>query len=218
MSIDKAKIQETFNSFLDNKVAQLKTPHKAGICFVALLVPCLAFYFLQYSPKSEEIGKLETKVAKLKKEIRKVEKTSRQIKKYRAEMAEAKQMFARASSLLPQKQEIPSLLTSISDLGQHSGLDFLSFAPKGEVAREFYADIPVDIKVRGPYHNVGVFLDQISKLPRIVTVSSISMGAPKRVAGEMLLDTSFKMTTYRFVEKSPQAGKKKKGKKKKKRR
>lgn len=203
MSIDKAKIQDTFNSFLDDKVAPLKTPHKAGIFVVALLLPCLLFYFLLYSTKSEEIGKLESNVAKLEKEIQKVEKTSRKIKKYRAEMAEAREMFARASSLLPQKQEIPSLLTSISDLGQHSGLDFLSFVPKGEVAREFYADIPVDIKVRGPYHNVGVFLNRISKLPRIVAVSNINMGAPKRVAGEMLLDTSFQLVTYRFIETAP---------------
>ena len=107
-------------------------------------------------------------------------------------------------------------LTSISDLGKHSGLDFLSFAPKSEVVREFYADIPVDIKVRGPYHNVGVFLDRISKLPRIVAVSNLNMGTPKRVAGEILLDTSFKLVTYRFIETEQQAVKGKKGKKGKK--
>ncbi len=200
MSIDKAKIQDSFNSFLEGKVAQLKPVYKLGISLLVVLLPCLAFYFLSYSPQNKEINTLNTQVAKLEKDIKAVEKTSRQIKKYRAEMAEAQEMFSRASSLLPQGQEIPTLLTSISDLGQRSGLDFLSFKPGSEVAREFYADIPVSITVRGAYHNVGVFLDRISKLPRIVTVSDINMASPQKVADEMLLSTTFKLVTYRFIE------------------
>lgn len=129
-------------------------------------------------------------------------------------MAETKELFTQASSLLPQKQEIPSLLTSISDHGTNSGLDFLSFTPKKEIPREFYAEIPVDIKVRGPYHNVGVFLDKISKLPRIVNVDNINIGGPKREAGEMMLNTGFKLVTYRFIEPAKDAGKKKSKKKK----
>jgi len=118
-------------------------------------------------------------------------------------MAETKLMFAKASALLPQQQEIPSLLTSISDIGQNSGLDFLSFIPKNEMRKEFYADIPVDIKVSGTYHNVGVFLDKISDSSRIVTVSDINMGGPKLQAGEMILETTFSLVTYRFVESAP---------------
>lgn len=204
MSLNKVKIQAALNAFLDDKVAALKLPHKLGIALVALLVPCAAFYFLSYSPKTKEITALEAQKATLTAEVAKVEKAANEIDKHRAEMAETKLMFAEASRLLPQEQEIPSLLTSISDLGQNSGLDFLSFIPKAEIAKEFYAEIPVDIKVRGPYHNVGVFLDKVSDLSRIVTVSNINMGGPKKVAGEMILETSFNLVTYRFVETEPQ--------------
>ncbi|MEW6517862.1 MAG: pilus assembly protein PilP [Desulfurivibrio sp.] len=214
MNIDKVKIQEAINSFLDEKVAQLKPLHKALICIGAILLPCIAFYYLSYSPKSVEINKLQSQQKKLEDEITKVEKASREIIKHRAEMAETRLMFAKASALLPQQQEIPSLLTSISDLGQNSGLDFLSFIPKSEIRQEFYADIPVDIKVRGTYHNVGVFLDKISDLSRIVTVSNINMGGPKPQAGEMILETTFSLVTYRFVEPAPQADNKQKNKKK----
>jgi type IV pilus assembly protein PilO len=138
-------------------------------------------------------------------EIQKIETAAREITKHRADMAETKLMFTKAAALLPQEQEIPSLLSSISDIGQNSGLDFLSFVPKSEIRHEFYADIPVDIKVRGPYHNVGVFLDKISDLSRIVTVSDISMGSPARQSGEMILDTTFNLVTYRFVEPDPAA-------------
>lgn len=200
MNVTKAKMQETINSFLDDRVSQLKNVHKAAIFIGALVLPCVLFYFFIFSPKTEEIGKLEIQQAKLEKEIDRVEKASRRIDKHRAEMAEARIMFAKASSLLPQKQEIPSLLTNISDHGKNAGLDFLSFGPGREILKEFYAEIPVDIKVRGPYHNVGVFLDKISKLSRIVTVSNINMGGPKKVGEEMILDTSFNLVTYRFVE------------------
>ena len=210
MNVDKVKTQEAINSFLDEKIAPLKPLHKAIICIGAILLPCVAFYFLSYSPKTVEINKLQSQQKKLENEIKKVEKASREITKHRAEMAETKLMFAKASALLPQQQEIPSLLTSISDLGQNSGLDFLSFVPKNERRKEFYADIPVDIKVRGTYHNVGVLLDKISDLSRIVTVSNINMGGPKLQAGEMILDTTFSLVTYRFVEPVPQADNKKK--------
>ena len=213
MNIDKVKTQEAINSFLDEKVAQLKPLHKLLICIGAFLLPCVAFYFLSYSPKNVEINKLQSQQKKLTAEIAKVEKASRQITKHRAEMAETKLMFAKASALLPQQQEIPSLLISISDIGQNSGLDFLSFVPKGEIKKEFYADIPVDIKVRGTYHNVGVFLDKISDLSRIVTVSNINMGGPKMQSGEMILESTFSLVTYRFVEPPPQADKKKNKKK-----
>jgi len=218
MSAKTAQIQESINKLVD-KVSGLNVKHKALICVAAAILPAVAFYFLAYSPKSEEIAKLEKQKVSLEKEIKKVKKIAAQIDKHRAEMAETKELFAQASSLLPQKQEIPTLLTSISDHGTNSGLDFLSFSPKQEIPREFYAEIPVDIKVRGPYHNVGVFLDKISKLSRIVNVDNINMGGPKQEAGEMMLNTSFKLVTYRFIEaqKQENQGKKKKKSKKRKR-
>ncbi|MBC8317683.1 MAG: type 4a pilus biogenesis protein PilO [Desulfobulbaceae bacterium] len=204
MSPKIAQIQESLDQFVD-KTSGLSAKHKILICVAAVIIPAVAFYFFVYTAKSEEITKLTTKQSKLQQEVRRVEKVASKIEQHRAEMAETKELFTQASSLLPQKQEIPSLLTSISDQGTNSGLDFLSFTPKQEVQREFYAEIPVDIKVRGPYHNVGVFLDKISKLPRIVNVDNITMGGPKQEAGEMMLNTGFKLVTYRFIEPSEQA-------------
>lgn len=210
MNMDKVKIQEAINSFLDEKVSRLKPVHKIVICAATVLLPVIVFYFFSYSPKAAEIKNLLAQKQQLEAEITKVEKASREITKHRAEMAETKLMFAKASAFLPQQQEIPSLLASISDLGQNSGLDFLSFVPKNEIIKEFYAEIPVDIKVRGTYHNVGVFLDKISDLPRIVTVSDINMSGPKLQGGEMILETTFSLVTYRFVEPAPAGTDKKK--------
>jgi type IV pilus assembly protein PilO len=62
----------------------------------------------------------------------------------------------------------------------------------------------VDIQVKGSYHNLGFFLYQVSKLPRIVTVSNIKMGSPARVDGKMQLSTDFNLVTYRFLDQSEQ--------------
>jgi type IV pilus assembly protein PilO len=206
------KVQEKVNSLLDDKVAKLNRNHKIGICAAAVLIPLIAFYFLNFAPKNDKIGQLKQKQQQLEREIREVEKKAADLKKYEAEMAETNLMFQMASNFLPQQQEIPSLLTNISSKGTNSGLEVFFFRPKNEKMQEFYAKIPVEIKVSGPYHNVGVFLDEISKLSRIVSVDNINMGSPKKVDGEMLLDTNFTLITYRFIE--PAKGAKKKRKKK----
>jgi len=76
---------------------------------------------------------------------------------------------------LPDKKEIPSLLTSISEAGKEAGLEFLLFQPISEINKDFYAEIPVSIKVAGNYHNVGLFFDNVSRLFRIVNIKDIVM-------------------------------------------
>ena len=132
-------------------------------------------------------------------------------------MQEAEAQFKTAMRALPEKEEIPSLLTSISKSGQDAGLEFLLFEPKPEVRKEFYAEIPVAINVTGGYHDMAVFLDKVARLSRIVNVRDISMGRTKD--GEDL-NTSCTAVTYKFVEgpppEDPKAKKKKKKKKSKK--
>jgi len=170
-----------------------------------------AFLFFYYFPKNDQISGLEKSKIQLEREIAEAKARANELDKHKAEMAETKLLFQQASVLLPQKKEIPSLLTNISGLGTGSGLDFVSFQPKGEVAKEFYAEIPVDISVRGPYHNVGNFLYQVSKLDRIVSVSNISLASPAMEKGEMLLTGNFILVTYRFIEASDNAATKQTG-------
>ncbi len=210
MSSGISKYKEQANSFIDEKITPMGSSKKAGIWLVALLIPCVAFYFLYYTSKTEEIAKLEERKANLTREITRVKIASKKIKQHRTEMKEVQTMFTMAAKLLPEKQEIPSLLTSISEIGRASGLDFNSFVPKGENKKQFYAEIPVDIKVQCSYHDVGVFLDKISNLDRIVTVSNLSMGSPKRESEEMRLNTGFRLITYRFLDTSRKRASRKK--------
>lgn len=203
------------DGFLEARVSKLEPKIKLAICLAAWAVPAAAFFFLLYTPKSEEIARLETNKTKLAEEIRQVEKVAQELDKHKAEQREVETRFQAASLLLPGQKEIPSLLTNISGQGINSGLEFLSFKPQNEAPKEFYAEIPVDIAIRGPYHNVGLFLDKISKLPRIVTVNNLNMGSPTRVDKAMMLNTTFTLVTYRFIEPKPQEDAKKPPQKKK---
>ncbi|THB74809.1 MAG: pilus assembly protein PilO, partial [Desulfobulbaceae bacterium] len=119
---------------------------------------------------------------------------------------------------LPSQKEIPQLLKDISALGRNAGLEFLTFAPRPHTERNFYDEIPVDIDVSGPYHAMGYFFDQVSKLDRIVSVKSVRMTKPKKVQGEILLESKCQLLTYRFTNKKLEtaADKKKKRRAKKK--
>jgi len=212
------KIKEAFDSFLEKKVVPLDKKIVIAIFVLIIIAPVIAFYFLHFTAKTEEIKGLENKAVKLRKEIAGAKARAAKLDEHLAEMEETQRLFAEASVLLPQKKEIPALLTNISALGTNSGLNMARFSPRPERKKEFYAEIPVSLTIKGPYHNIGTFLYEVSKLDRIVSAINISLGSPKMQRGEMLLSSSINLITYRFLDESEIAAqtaqKAQKGKKK----
>ena len=218
MKLDKLKT--AFDSFLDTKVAKLSGPQLAGIWIGILAVPLIAYYFLFISPKTEEIQGLEKKHHALEKKINDLEKVAKNLEKFEKDWKEAERLYRAASRLLPDKKDIPFLLTYLSGLGLNSGLDFRSFKPLPPRDKEFYQEIPISIQISGPYHNLVSFMDKISKSERFATVSSNVTLKPSKgpVSGEMIISTSLEVITYMFKEPAPEKGKadaKKKKRKKK---
>ncbi len=210
-----ASSSTSFDTFVSDKYIPLERKTKFFLAVLVFLLPVVLFYFLIYSPNRDKIKGLEAKKTALTAEVKRAEKAARNLPELKAEVAAATARFQEIAVVLPKKKEIPNLLRNISDLGKGAGLDFLSFKPGSEVPKDFYAEIPINISIRGPYHNMGYFLDQVSKLDRIVTVDNIKMGSPKKVGGEMLLNSSCRLVTYRFTntQVSQPDNKKKKGKK-----
>lgn len=207
------QIKKAYWSFLDNKVATLNKQYKTGILVASLIIPLALFFFLFYSPKSDEIKKLNKNNKYLRSEIQKVEAIADKLDEHKAEKANVELQLKAASLLLPKMKEIPSLLTNISEQGTSSGLEFNSFVPKAERKEKFYAIIPVAIQVKGSYHNIGSFLDKISKLNRIVSVNNINLIKSGRSAGAMLLSANLELVTYRFLSIQEQQADKPKAKK-----
>ena len=198
-----------YDTFIDEKYLPLSTKVKTAIVVLAILIPIALFYFLFYQKHAHKIEELNIQVTRAYQDLNKARKAARDLPKYKAEIEKIRKKFVEAAVVLPKTSEIPNLLRSISDLGKSAGLDFLSFKPGMEIPKDFYAEIPVDISIRGPYHNMGFFLDQVSKLDRIVTVNNISMGTPKMEGGEMLLKSTCRLLTYRFTNKSSNPAEKK---------
>jgi type IV pilus assembly protein PilO len=188
-----------FTAFLDNRFIPLKSTTKLFIVVALILLPAVVFYFSFFKPKSDQTAGLVNQKNKLTQELKEVKQKSADLAKFEKELAAAEEEFNRTSILLPKEKEIPKLLTDISALGTNAGLDFLTFKPLSDIPKDFYKEIPIDINVRGPYHNMGYFFDQVSKLDRIVTVSNVRMGAPKKDRGEMLLNSDCKLVTYQFT-------------------
>lgn len=206
------KQQEAFDKLVDEKYIPLEKKYKIVILIALLIIPVVLFYFISFDPKMKTQKSLDGKRVKLEKELREAKKQAANKEKFEKQFQKTQERFLETADMLPSEKEIPQLLKDISALGQNAGLDFLSFKPGKDKPKDFYAEIPININVRGPYHNMGFFLDQVSKLDRIVTVSNIKLSSPKKVRGEMLLKSTCNLVTYRFTNKPLQ--KKKKTKKK----
>lgn len=198
--MDTKNIKAAVDSFLDTKVATLASNIKVAIAAAIFAVPIALFYFLFFSPKSKEIVVLETGITQLQTEIADIKAKAAKLDEQKALMADLAAKYKEAALVIPDDKEIPSLLSSISSQGSGAGLDIMSFVPGNESAKQFYAEIPVSLAVTGTYHNVGYFLDTVSKLPRIVNVSKVTLGGPKMKDGEMLIDAKLDMVTYKFIE------------------
>ncbi len=186
-------------TFIDEKYIPLAPKAKLGIVVGIILLPLVVFYFFSYQDKAKKIESLNQQKATLTQQLQEVKRKASELAKFEQEMKEAEDLFFETSALLPKEKEIPKLLKDISALGRTAGLDFLTFKPLADIPKDFYAEIPVTINVRGPYHNMGFFFDQVSKLERIVSVSNVKMGSPKKEGGEMLLNSDCQLVTYRFT-------------------
>jgi type IV pilus assembly protein PilO len=192
----KSSSLDAFNPLFE-KVGQLNFLHRILICIGAFLLLLALFAFLSYKPKLQEIKKLKTDLADLEEEYKKTKDKADQLPVYREKMKIAQNDFMLAKAVLPETREINSLLSSVSEAGQDAGLEELLFKPASEVKKDFYAQIPVEIKVAGSYHNVATFFDNVSRLYRIVNITDIEMKAGK---SDTILNTSFTAVTYKFVE------------------
>lgn len=193
-------ISSSGSPFLE-KIEQLVLWQRIAVVggVIALLLGA-ATWFL-FLDQWEQIGQLQTKFDGLEKQLATAKINAAEIEKFKAKMQEAEAEFKIAMRALPEKQEIPSLLTSISKSGQEVGMEFLLFEPKAEVPRDFYAEIPVAMSIRGDYHNLAVFFDKVARLSRIVNINDISIH-PGKEARE--LSAACTAVTYKFVEPPPE--------------
>lgn len=163
-------------------------------------VVLLYAYFL-YWPREAQIEEKTKQVENLRRDRDRKAALVGNIEAARKEVQKLDGDLRAAVAQLPDTKEIPELLSAVSSLGIESGLEIVQFKQREEEYADFYARVPVDIVVRGTFHQVVSFFDKVGRMPRIVNVSEVSIKAPQRIEGnEVLLDTSCAAVTFRFLD------------------
>lgn len=199
------------------KLSKLSKAQKLLIAVAILGALWGCFVWFLYMPQTEQITKLRGDLDAAKTKLARLKNVEKNLRAFKKKYRDTELKFKQALKLLPDKHEIPTLLSSISNLGAQSGLEFLLFQPQKEVNRNFYAEIPLKIEVTGPYHNVATFFDKVSRLSRIVNIGDVKMTqakAAKTKGDTVILKTGCTATTYKFIEAKEQP---KKGKKRRRR-
>ena len=192
------------------KVLKLPNKQKLALLFLVMVVEGAAFYFGIQQPKYKQLKELQTKLNDLQSQIQESKKIADNLPRLKKEYEQLQLELASALTELPNQKEIPSLLTSITNVGKGAGLDFLVFRPKPEEPKDFYSAVPVDIAVSGSFYSVANFFVAVSNLPRIVNINNVSVSDIKDVGGRTMMKVSCLATTFRFLEKKETKDEKKK--------
>lgn len=169
-----------------------------GLIFVAVTLG-LSYYFV-WTEKRPELLRAEQEEIELKATFEQKQKKAANLEAYKEQLAEMERSFGAMLRQLPGKTEVPSLLVDISQTGLAAGLEEKLFQPAAEVRRDFYAELPIKIRLTGSYHELGNFVSGIAALPRIVTLHNIEIQPVGKETGldELTLDVTAK--TYRYLE------------------
>lgn len=150
-------------------------------------------------PKQEEISRLTAESRRLGAEVDEKRKVAQQLPQIEREVQAMGIQLKEVLVKLPEEKEIPSLLTQVSTLGQQAGLEFTAFRPAPIQTRDFYAEVPINLRVEGSYHTLGTFFDRLSKMPRIVTVGDLKISPMTTKKGsDRSITADFGVVTYTY--------------------
>ena len=178
---------------------------KLGVLFILLLVLVFAGYWFDWQNQLDDLARDRAKEQDLRTSFLDKKKQAVNLEAYRKQLAEIEESFGEMLKQLPNKSEMEALLTDINQAGLGRGLQFELFRPApAETRSEFYAELPITIKLAGNYHDIGAFASDISQLSRIVTLNDIALSTSKT---GLTLDAVAK--TFRYLDDSEVAAQRK---------
>ncbi len=163
-----------------------------------LLGVVFAGYWFDWRNQVQELDASRQKEQQLRTSFLGKQKQAVNLDAYIEQLAIIEQEFGEMLKQLPNKSEMEALLTDINQAGLGRGLQFVLFKPApNETKSEFYAELPISIKLTGDYHDMGAFASDVSQLPRIVTLSNIALKQDKKSGG---LEMTATARTYRYLD------------------
>jgi type IV pilus assembly protein PilO len=185
---------------LKDSLANIPPRQKILLVVLLFLAIVTAFYFLVYRGLATERDSLVGKREALKGELNEKRILAANLERLKSEITLLEADLSKALLVLPEEKEIPSLLRTINSLGLKVGIEFLLFKPGSLTTREFYGELPVQMKVQGTYHALGRFFDSIAKMPRIVNVTDLKISSitPSKESKDTIV-AEFLATTFTFT-------------------
>lgn len=195
---------DDFNNIDFNNLGSLPAPVKLVLLSLLALVLIVGGYFALWSTEIEAFEQAQQKEQQLRQTFITKKSQAVKIEAYRQQMVDIEKTFGALLKQLPDKSEMDGLLTDINQSGLGRGLEFELFKPGNEIIADFYAEMPIQIKVQGNYHDVGAFATDVSKLSRIVTLNDLTLTPQtknlKGGGGALTLEAIAK--TYRYLDSS----------------
>jgi type IV pilus assembly protein PilO len=189
-----------------NKIGNWPILPKLGVLLLLLLLLVGASYYFDWSDQITQIDGAKAKEEQLRITFLGKKKQAIDLPAYRKQLVDIESQFGALLKQLPGKSEMDALLTDINQAGLGRGLQFELFRPAtSESAKEFYAELPITIRVTGNYHDLGAFASDIGRLSRIVTLNDITLSAAK---DGLTLDATAK--TFRYLDEAEISAQKKK--------
>jgi type IV pilus assembly protein PilO len=200
---------DDFNNIDFKNAGSLPIPVKLVLLSILALLIVAGGYFLLWSDEVDAFDQAEAKEQELRQTFLSKKSQAVKIEAYRQQMVDIENTFGALLKQLPDRSEMDGLLTDINQSGLGRGLEFELFKPGQEVVADFYAEMPIQIKLLGNYHDIGAFATDVSKLSRIVTLNNLTISPVtknlKGGGGTLVLEAVAK--TYRYLDSSEIASK-----------
>ena len=193
---------EDFNNIDINNAGSLPAAVKDVLLAVIFVFLFAAGYYFLWTDAFTELDTAKAKEQELRQTFLDKQAQAVNLEGYKQQMVEIEKTFGALLKQLPDKSQMDGLLTDINQAGLNRGLEFELFKPGQETQAEFYAEMPIAIKVQGTYHDLGAFATDISKLSRIVTLNDISVvsGGKDAKATDAVLVMEATARTYRYLD------------------
>jgi type IV pilus assembly protein PilO len=185
-------------------IGEWPLPAKAGVILVLSALLGWSWYYFLVKDQIARLDSVKAKEVTLRETFEDKQDKSANLEAYEQQLAEMEESFGAMVRQLPDRTEVAGLLVDVSQTGLAAGLEFELFQPAGEQTKDFYAELPIRMRVNGRYHEFGRFISGLAALPRIVTIHDVKITASGRNTSgaddDVRLAMEATVKTYRYLE------------------
>ncbi|WP_418648091.1 type 4a pilus biogenesis protein PilO [Thauera butanivorans] len=194
--IDFKRLAQDFKGLDPNDPGMWPLAPRVAVMAGLLAAVLGAFWWFDWQEQADTLAQREQEEVQLRDSWVAKKRQAVNLDEHRRQLAEIDRQFGALLKQLPNRAEMDSLLSDINQAGLGRGLQFELFKPGNNVVKEFYAEMPIDIRVTGNYHELGEFAGDVARMPRIVTLNNLAINTDKD--GRLKLEA--KAITYRYLD------------------